>query len=558
MSDAVQEGAVMPEGIEVDEAAAYFGVVETSDAVHQLMAMNRFEAMENFFAQLSDIVLTAGEFDFEAASERMQCEGGEIYFLVAGHLSLLNVTDPLLNYLGLENSLGQGAGNCQREATGADYDSLKELSDPMKILKLLAIAYTTGGKGEVTRYFNGFEALISNPGANESALLSISNELIISLDVAGHALPIPTLASGKAASAAVAIPAETAKPTVQTKQGVVPLQTPAHESIPLPSEGTIPLPSAESKVSVPVAVPIPVPVPVMAAEIEQAPVNNENLKEVAKATQDAFAGAFNIGVEEETAPVVEEETAPAVEEELVPAVVPQEVVEEIQPEVVQVEQLIVTTSEENKPQQDKFVSAAEHFIAADSDGSGQLSIEELAEATDSTIEEATALHAQADTDGDGSVSLSEFMSSAAGEKAASLPKPVAPVRKPLNDNVQPKVEQGTTPPPQPRPIQSNQQQQQQWDQQQQQLQQQQQQWNQQQLQQQQQQWNQQQQQQQQQQWNQQQQQQQQWNQQQQGWNQPQTAVQPTIRSGVMCRGCGIGLDPNWKHCPICGSANAGY
>ena len=546
MSNAVQEGAVMPEGIEVDEAAAYFGVVETSDAVHQLMAMNRFEAMENFFAQLSDIVLTAGEFDFEAASERMQCEGGEIYFLVAGHLSLLNVTDPLLNYLGLENSLGQGAGNCQREATGTDYDSLKELSDPMKILKLLAIAYTTGGKGEVTRYFNGFETLISNPGANESALLSISNELIISLDVAGHALPIPTLASGKAASAAVAIPAETAKPPVQTKQGVVPLQTPAHESIPLPSEGTIPLPSAESNVSVPVAVPIPVPVPVMAAEIEQASVNNENLKEVAKATQDAFAGAFNIGVEEETAPVVEEE--------LVPVVVPQEVVEEIQPEVVQVEQLIVTTSEENKPQQDKFVSAAEHFIAADSDGSGQLSIEELAEATDSTIEEATALHAQADTDGDGSVSLSEFMSSAAGEKAASLPKPVAPVRKPLNDNAQPKVEQETTPTPQPRPIQSNQQQQQEWNQQQQQLQQQQQQ---------QQQWDQQQQQlqqqQQQQQWNQQQQQQQQWNQQQQqGWNQPQTAVQPTIRSGVMCRGCGIGLDPNWKHCPICGSANAGY
>ena len=475
MSDAVPEGAVMPEGIEVDEAAAYFGVVETSDAVHQLMAMNRFEAMENFFAQLSDIVLTAGEFDFEAYLSMTGIAGGEIYFLVAGHLSLLNVTDPLLNYLGLENSLGQGAGNCQREATGADYDSLKELSDPMKILKLLAIAYTTGGKGEVTRYFNGFEALISNPGANESALLSISNELIISLDVAGHALPIPTLASGKAASAAVAIPAATAKPTLQTKQGIVPLQAPAHESIPLPSEGTIPLPSAENNVSVPVSVPIPVPVPVMVAEIEQAPVNNENLKEVAKATQDAFAGAFNIGVEEETATVVEEETAPVVEEEIIPVAVPQEVVEEIQPEVVQVEQSIVTEVEEDKPQQDKFVSAAEHFIAADSDGSGQLSIEELAEATDSTIEEATALHAQADTDGDGSVSLSEFMSSAAGEKAASLPKPVAPVRKPLNDNVQPKVEQVTTPTPQPRPIQSNQQQQQEWNQQQQQLQQQQQQ-----------------------------------------------------------------------------------
>jgi len=41
MSDAVPEGAIMPEGIEVDEAAAYFGVVESSDAVHQMLAMSR-------------------------------------------------------------------------------------------------------------------------------------------------------------------------------------------------------------------------------------------------------------------------------------------------------------------------------------------------------------------------------------------------------------------------------------------------------------------------------------------------------------------------------------
>ena len=185
-------------------------------------------------------------------------QGGEIYFLVAGHLSLLNVTEAL-QYLGLENSLGEGGGNCQREATGADYDSLKELSDPMKILKLLAIAYTTGGAGEVTRYLNGFEALISNPGANELALLSIGKELIVSLDVAGHALPIPTLASGKAASSAVvAMPTATAKPAVQTNQGATSVQIPKREKIPLPSEGTIPLPSVESNVPVPVPVPVPV------------------------------------------------------------------------------------------------------------------------------------------------------------------------------------------------------------------------------------------------------------------------------------------------------------
>ncbi|MEC8167442.1 MAG: hypothetical protein VX052_00350, partial [Candidatus Thermoplasmatota archaeon] len=47
--------------------------------------------------------------------------------------------------------------------------------------------------------------------------------------------------------------------------------------------------------------------------------------------------------------------------------------------------------------------------------------------------------------------------------------------------------------------------------------------------------------------------------QQQGWPRPQAPlVQPTIRSGVHCRGCGIGLDPYWRFCPVCGQQNLGY
>ena len=38
------------------------------------------------------------------------------------------------------------------------------------------------------------------------------------------------------------------------------------------------------------------------------------------------------------------------------------------------------------------------------------------------------------------------------------------------------------------------------------------------------------------------------------WNQP---IQPTIRSGVMCRSCGIGIDPYWRFCPVCGGQNLG-
>ncbi|HIK77881.1 MAG TPA: hypothetical protein EYG04_00580, partial [Candidatus Poseidoniales archaeon] len=34
------------------------------------------------------------------------------------------------------------------------------------------------------------------------------------------------------------------------------------------------------------------------------------------------------------------------------------------------------------------------------------------------------------------------------------------------------------------------------------------------------------------------------------------AVEPVIRSGIHCRGCKIGLDPHWRHCPICGSSQA--
>jgi rRNA maturation endonuclease Nob1 len=32
-------------------------------------------------------------------------------------------------------------------------------------------------------------------------------------------------------------------------------------------------------------------------------------------------------------------------------------------------------------------------------------------------------------------------------------------------------------------------------------------------------------------------------------------MQPTINSGLSCRGCRIGVDLNWRFCPICGTQN---
>ncbi|MDG1555170.1 MAG: hypothetical protein P8R00_02880 [Candidatus Poseidoniaceae archaeon] len=511
MADKELEGASLPTGIEVDDAAAYFGVIESSDMVHTLMAMEQEKAMEQFFSILSDVVLLPGDFDFEAASERIQCEGGEIYYLVAGHLGLMSLPDPLSQYLGLPDSSGDSSGQSP-SLSEEEQSKLATLADPMRILKLLAIASTTGSEGEVTRYLNTLKQLFADPASHTATLLAVADELDASLDVAGHALPVPSLASGKAAAAPIAsAPVSLPKPAPSMPEpvGEVPLPPvpQVEKEVDLPD---LPLPSEVSS-----AVELPSVEPVVVAEPEL-DTNNERM--VARAEEDAFSGAFDLGLGKEEPEVSVPNPAPEPVEEMI-----QEPV--LEPAPVPVEDVPEPAEEE------EFVSAAEHFLAADTDGSRELSVEELAVATGTSLEEAKELHEQADADGDGTVSLSEFISSPAAEKTQSLPRPVAPVRKPLAQQPQPAQQQ---------PVQQPTQQQQGWNQQP--AQQQQQGWNQQPAQQQQG-------------WNQPppQQQQHAWNQQpQQGWNQPQQ-IQPTIRSGIHCRGCGIGLDPYWRFCPICGT-----
>ena len=52
------------------------------------MSMDRNQSITAFFGMVSEVVLKPGEFDFEEASKLLNCEGGEIYYLVAGHLRL--------------------------------------------------------------------------------------------------------------------------------------------------------------------------------------------------------------------------------------------------------------------------------------------------------------------------------------------------------------------------------------------------------------------------------------------------------------------------------------
>ena len=490
--------------IEVDAAAAYFGVTESSDMLHNMMSMPRNEAMTQFFEYLSDIVLQPGDFDFEAASDRMACEGGEIYYLVAGHLGLMSLPDPLLNALGQPGSSGEIQGQKVAGMTAQQEQHLSSLADPMRMMKLFAVAHQTGKGEEVLKYLNALEGYLSQVEQSMDALVSIDQELNAALDVAGHVLPVATLASGTASAATIALPPSPPKPTVQETASVPEVVEKAKDIPP------IPLPEVSKTESTPV-VPLPdtsVALPEV-QPVEPAPevVNVESEKQVARATQDAFAGAFDLELAaEEPAPVE------------LPS---QDVVVEPQQSIVEV----VEEPPHEEEQEEEFVSAAEHFIAADEDGSGALSVEELAQATGSTLEEAGELHSEADTDGDGVVSLSEFISSPAAERTAALPKPIAPVRKPLGAAAKPVAQprQPVNQRPQPLPNQQDWQQpppqqpvpQQNWQQPQQPG--------------------------------------------QQGWPRQQAPlVQPTIRSGIHCRGCGIGLDPYWRFCPVCGQQNLGY
>ena len=485
------------QGIEVDDAAAYFGATSSSEGLHAMLSMPREDALVAFFRQLSDLVLQPGDFDFEAAGARMACEGGELYYLVAGHLGLMSMADPLLQHLGAPDSTGESHA-ATSSLHGAAAEPLLRLADPMRILRVLAIAQETGGEDEVRRYLAGLEQRFANPSVNEDDLLRLASEVDASLDVAGQVIPVPMLADANASAVALEV-RPTELPVISPVQTLAPSPTPVPEStpVPLPPSST---PSIDEAVPLPPS-PAPssggaVPLPPAAAEpsrpVEERPLDDRRMD---AAAADAFAGAFGSSL----------------------------------------------SAEEDGP-----LPLEERFELADDDGSGGLSVEELAEATGTDLEEAARLHAAADTDGDGQVTIEEFAGSEAAVKAASLPRPVraAPVRAPVTQAA-PAQQPTQQTPPQPQqawPQQPTSVQHGSWPQQQQQTlggltgQQrgawpQQQGWGQAMP-------------------------QQGWGQPQQGWTpQPMHNVPPTIPSGIRCPGCGIGIDGQWRFCPVCGSRN---
>ena len=120
MADEELEGAILPEGIEVDETSAYFGITDSSELINRLAETDRLNGLGEFLSITGDLLLKQAMFDFEMAAARLEVEGGEIYWLISETFGILSWTAPIRVFLAQEESMGNPGGPDPAAAPWAD------------------------------------------------------------------------------------------------------------------------------------------------------------------------------------------------------------------------------------------------------------------------------------------------------------------------------------------------------------------------------------------------------------------------------------------------------
>ena len=168
MSEYVPEGALLPSGINVDETAAYFGITDSSKILVEMENVNRHTSLTMVLNKVSDLLLT-DTFDLDSGSNRLQVETGEIYYILTGPLKLIEITENLQDFLGLNPE-----GNSEKpNISDEEFAILESFLDPLNILKIYAIGDVTGGNNELAKYVTAFDNMIKNPSENVQNLIQI-------------------------------------------------------------------------------------------------------------------------------------------------------------------------------------------------------------------------------------------------------------------------------------------------------------------------------------------------------------------------------------------------
>ena len=386
------EGASLPHGIAVDEAAAYFGVTDSADIIMHLNQTDPINGMGEFFSIAIDLVMQP-EFGFEEAANRLGCEGGEIYYLLTGPFALVALSDPLRMYLGGEDS--EGNTGVHPGLPEHEMSSLEQLTDIFSLLKMFGLGHLIGGLPLLAHYVSQYTRLVAASDANKAILLQLSQELKNAVEqaksgsvtpisclgapthasqpapissqpvVSAAALPQPALAPQPAPAPAPAVapqPALAPQPAPATAPAVVPAPAPAvapqPAAVPAPAPQLAPAPTSPQPVDVESLQPTGQPFvePAVIAP-EPAVEHNPNLptNDQQVATSDAFASQFSAAAEID-APVAPVESpqpvtppSPTVVESSEPVIEPQIAASPASASPVEVEPVVEKTPETVTP-----------------------------------------------------------------------------------------------------------------------------------------------------------------------------------------------------------------
>jgi len=354
-SETEVEGASLPQGIAVDEAAAYFGVTDSADIILHLNQTDPINGMGEFFSIAIDLVLQP-EFGFEEAAQRLGCEGGEIYYLLTGPFGLVSLSDPLRLYLGGEDS--EGNVGVHPGFPEHEMNALESLTDIFSLLKMFGLGHLIGGLPLLGHYVSQYAGLVASPAANKVVLLQLSQELNIAIEQAktGSVTPISCLGAPTHATQPAPAPVSAPAPTHATQPAPAPVSAPAPTPVaapaPAPTPVAAPAPApqiAPAPAPVPVSAPAPTspqPVDVVSQEPTEQPIvepvvivreptveieSNQPTEDQQVAASDAFASQFSAAADID-APVVpiETESVPAPQPTIAPS---PPVVEQSQPVV---------------------------------------------------------------------------------------------------------------------------------------------------------------------------------------------------------------------------------
>ena len=228
MSEIEVDGASLPsDGIDVDETAAYFGVTKTADLIMRLNTTDRLNGLGEFLTLTSDLLLT-DSFDFDVVSERLECESGEIYYLLSGPFEIFTMTDGLRLYLGQEDS--EGNQGTDPGIPVEERNAIDAFNDPFRLLKMLAIGHTIGGIKELDLYLAAFSEMVNDPDTNRVRLIALHHQLDQVLNKAKETLEVVGLSVlGTTNVAMKVIEAPKDLPKTASPEPVAVVETPAPE-----------------------------------------------------------------------------------------------------------------------------------------------------------------------------------------------------------------------------------------------------------------------------------------------------------------------------------------